>query len=97
MHRDDGPPHWKLIQIQKLQKACGRLDGRTDGRKNGCTDGQTNGRKDGQMYGQTDEQTEGQMDRQIEILYCHFGDLNLWPDAACAARNYGLRALIVKK
>ena len=30
MHCDAGPPHWKLIQIQKLQKACIPLDNRTD-------------------------------------------------------------------
>ena len=40
-HRNAGPPHRKLIQIQKLQKVRKRTDKRTDGRMDGRTDGQT--------------------------------------------------------
>ena len=36
------------------------------------------------------------MDGQTDILYCHSGDLDPWPAAACAARNCGPRALIAK-
>ena len=31
------------------------------------------------------------MEGQTDILYCHSGDMKLWPVAACAARNYGPR------
>ena len=30
MHRDAGPQHWELIQIQRLQKACITLNRRTN-------------------------------------------------------------------
>ena len=33
----------------------------------------------------------GWLDGRIDIIYWHSGDLNLWPMAACAARNYGPR------
>ena len=36
-------------------------------------------------------QPNGRMDRRTDTLYCHSGDLNLWPAAACAAGNYGPR------
>ena len=42
------------------------------------------------MTGQTDGQTDGWTD----ILYCHSGDLILWPAVACATHNYGTRAFI---
>ena len=33
---------------------------------------------------------ENQKYIRTDIIYCHLGDLNLWPEAACTARNYGL-------
>ena len=30
-------------------------------------------------------------DKRTDILYCHSGDLNMWPTAACSARNYNPR------
>ena len=41
MHCDAGSPHWKLIRIQKSQKAHRRTDRQKDGWMDGCTDGQT--------------------------------------------------------
>ena len=39
---------------------------------------------------------DDQMDRHTDILYCHSGNLNPWPAAACAARNYGPRKCLSK-
>ena len=38
-------PHWILIEIQKSQKSCRQLDGRTTVRLDGQTDKRTDGRK----------------------------------------------------
>ena len=40
--------------------------------------------------------TTGRTDGWTDILYCHSGDLNSWPAAACTARNYWRRELLPK-
>ena len=37
------------------------------------------------------QKDRGRPDGPTDILYCHSGDLTLWPTFASAARNYGLR------
>ena len=146
-YRDAGTPHWKLIQIQKPQKAliqpdiwmdghiilslrgfepvaCGRMHcaqlwsarmitkkrrGRPDIKTDRWMDGHiiSTGPHWGpldpsvginslrrwtptlEINTNTKSQKVPRKTGRTDISYCHSGELNPWPAATCAARNYG--------
>ena len=82
MHPDTGPPKFGIcinFQCRGPASPC------IYSRPKRPTDDQTDRHKITKGPRRT-----GRTNGWTYILYCHSGDFNLWPVAACAARNYKL-------